>query len=297
MWERLHLTTGLRLEVLDQHGDQTLYVDGQDPASWVGDLDNQEVLPRLAIAYDLTDKITSYASVSRGYLSGNFRYWGGSAQGSFQYDPEYSWNYEAGIKTSLWRDRLVLNGSLFYIDMRDKQVMEYSSELQGMELLNAAEAHSEGFELSLRAKPMEGLSFTAGFGYASAKIDDWLGAKYDSSTGGVVQIDYSGNYLSNAPRFTYNLGAEYRHRSGFMAGVDLLGTGEYYTDNENTMKTDGYQVVNLRVGYESERFDIVLWAKNLLDEEYLTMTYNWSGSHLGYEAPPRMIGLRLVWRY
>ncbi|BBO85421.1 hypothetical protein DSCO28_59870 [Desulfosarcina ovata subsp. sediminis] len=53
------------------------------------------------------------------------------------------------------------------------------------------------------------------------------------------------------------MGVQYRHISGFFGRIDWLGTGPMYSDSKNSAKEDGYQLVNLRLGYESEKYDVV----------------------------------------
>jgi iron complex outermembrane receptor protein len=110
----------------------------------------------------------------------------------------------------------------------------------------------------------------------------------------------SGKRLPNAPSYTYNLGAMYRHDSGFFGRVDLNGVGDMYTDAQNTeiTKIESYQLVNLRLGYETESLSLVLWAKNLFDKDYYTVTYAWrDGSVLAGDGAPRSVGLTLTYRF
>ncbi|KIX12258.1 TonB-dependent receptor [Dethiosulfatarculus sandiegensis] len=295
-FERLHLTAGLRFEQMDQSGDQTVTDLSQTNNSWSKDIDNQEVLPRVAVSYDLTPQTMAYASAAKGYLSGGYRFWNNSSVEQFSYEPEYTWNYEMGLKTSLWQDRLALNLSVFYIDMQDKQVLEYSPDIGDSELRNAAEAHSQGFELEATAILPKGFEVFAGFGYTEAKIDNWLATEMDDM-GRVYQYDYSDKDLPDVPKYTYNLGLQYRHAAGWTARVDFLGVGEFYNDATNLVQTDAYNIVNLRLGYVSEKYEVILWSKNLFDEDYFTKKYDWGGSIMGYEAAPRMVGLSLAWRF
>jgi hypothetical protein len=42
------------------------------------------------------------------------------------------------------------------------------------------------------------------------------------------------------------------HDSGFFGRMELLGTGPMYHDAANTLREDGYELVNTRVGYADE---------------------------------------------
>ncbi len=48
------------------------------------------------------------------------------------------------------------------------------------------------------------------------------------------------------------------------------------------------------MGYESERFDFYLWARNLFDEEYLT--YGSTGN-IGLDGEPLTTGVTFVMRF
>jgi len=301
-FDRLHLTAGLRYDYIDLEGDQTYkFIDMMgDPQSidFGKDFDNDEILPKFSIAYDFTDNIMTYVSVSRGYLAGGYHYSQATSEENFTYDPKYIWNYEIGTKTSWLDNKLMANLSAFYIDIKDKQVAEFDPILIVPEITNAAEAHSMGVELELQARPIQGLDFFAGFGYTEAKIDDWTATEMDMMTYQFVTYDYEDKYLPDAPKYTYNLGIQYRHKIGFFGRVDLLGTGSFYHDAKNRIKEDGYELVNLRLGYEIEHFDIIFWCKNVFDEEYETVRFEWAGAGVGgMDGEPRMFGTTVTYRF
>ncbi len=163
---------------------------------------------------------------------------------------------------------------------------------------NASNAHSQRLEFDLQARPpVRGIDLFAGFGLIEAEIDDWTSTEYDSTTASTYQYDYSGKRLPNVPNYTYNLGVQYRHVSGFFYRADWLGTGSVYSDAKNTAKEDGYQIFNLRLGFESENYDIYLWCKNLFDEEYLQVRFASSGDDQGLDGTPRMIGATFTYRF
>lgn len=306
-FDRLHLTAGLRYDHQDLEGKQEYkFIDmmtGTPQALNYGkDLDYDEVLPKFSIAFDFTGDIMAYASASKGYLTGGYNYGLARDLESFCYDPEYTWDYEAGLKTA-WIDRKVIaNLSFFYIDIEDKQVYEaVYPHIMEMEIKNAAEAHSMGIELELQARPVQGLDVFAGFGYTDTEVDDWTATEivgYNPDwTPMMGTYDYEGKDLPHAPEYTYNLGVQYRHQSGFFGRADFLGIGSFYCDAKNKVKEDAYELVNLRMGYEREHFDIIFWCKNVFDEGYETMKYDWAGDELVQDGEPRMFGATLTYRF
>ena len=303
IFDKLHLTAGLRYDHQDLEGEQEYtYMDmvtmSPQTKKYGKDLDYDEWLPKLAIAFDCTDDIMAYASASRGYLTGGYIQIFSTSEENFTYDPEYTWNYETGIKTSWLDRRLMTNLSAFYIDMKDKQVMEWLvGGTGGATIRNAAEAHSMGVELEVQARPMRGLDLFAGFGYTEAEFDDWIATEMDMATYQLVTYDYKDKDLPNAPEYTYNLGVQYRHEIGFFGRVDLLGTGKFYGDSKNLVEQDSYELVNLRLGYEREHFDIMFWCKNLFDEEYATSKFIWGADEMSVDGDPRMFGATVTYRF
>jgi iron complex outermembrane receptor protein len=149
--------------------------------------------------------------------------------------------------------------------------------------------------LELKARPIQCLDLFAGFGYTESKFDDWKALQSDGTI-----YDFEDNYLQNAPKYTYNLGAAYRHQSGYFGRVDLLGTGEFYGDAKNNLKQESYEIVNLRLGYEGDNLGIAFWCTNLFDEEYVTALYDNTAMGLGelvQDGEPRMLGVTVSYRF
>jgi iron complex outermembrane receptor protein len=292
LFDSLHLTAGVRYEYQESEGKQDYAL-----TTYSSDLDDSEVLPKFSVAYDFTDKIMAYFSVSKGYLTGGYHYSGATSKDNFTYDPEYTWNYEIGLKTSWWDNKVVANLAAFYIDMKDKQVSEWNPNSGVSQITNAAKAHSMGAELELQARPVQGLELIAGIGYLKAKVDDWIATEWNSDHTALVQYDYKDKYLPNVPKYTYNFGVQYRHSTGLLGRVDLLGTGSFYGDAKNKLKLRGYELVNLRAGYEGEHVDVILWCKNLFDKHYQTMQVEWAPNTITIDGDSRMFGATVTYRF
>jgi len=257
--KRLHLTLGLRAGYDDMKGEMDYY--SLSGYKFIDKSFNDTVLlPKFAIAYDLTPDIMTYASITKGYNAGGFNTPYAEGLINFVYDAEYSLNYEIGAKSAFWENRLFVNLALFHITIDDKQVPELDGVSDAMQIRNAAEAYSQGFELELQAKPFKGVDLFAGVGYTNVEFDQWQ----------TPDFDYEGNKLPNAPEFTGTVGVQYRHTSGFFGRADLIMSDDYYTDARNSQKLDGKTLVNLRIGYEGQSWEGKLWCKNLFNEEYQT---------------------------
>ena len=294
MLDRLHLTLGLRYD------HQSLDGDLRDEVKNVGyskELSFDELLPKTALSLDITENIMAYASAAKGYLVGGYN-WGLTGTSEiFCFDPEYTWNYEAGLKSKWWGNKLAVNLSAFYINIDDKQVSELHPTIAATTITNAAEATSKGFELQVRANPLVGLEVFGGFGYTEAKFDKFEATVWDDSGTSLTEKDYSGNHLQYAPEYTYNFGVQYRAESGFFARADFIGTGPFYGDAANEAKQEAYMIVNFQAGWETEFFDFRLWVMNAFDENYLTFLSPFQQSIVGIDGPARTVGADITVRF
>ena len=292
--DNLRLTAGLRGEYDNAHGGQTSRTGTTSLVGYSKELNAFEVLPMASLAYDITPRATAYATWSNGFLAGGFNYFSANSLETFYYQPEHTTNYEVGLKTNWFDNKLTANLALFYMDIRDKQVREEDPNggVGVWKFTNAGRAHSQGVEVELTAKPFAGLELQGGLGYAYTVIDDWT-----TVTDG-VPYSYKGKRLPWAPDLTYHLGAGYNHSSGFFGRADLYGAGTQYFDAENSLSQDGFALVNARVGYAFNHWEVALWGKNIFDVEHATKKVrDSSGDVMVEDGAPQTFGASLTWRF
>ncbi len=261
------------------------------------DLSYDELLPKIALGYAPGSWANIYASAAKGYQTGGYNYSMVMSDETFTYDPEYSWNYELGMKTVFFNNRLRVNTSLFYVDITDKQLYVNNPNVTSLpmapDITNAGKAHTCGAELGIYADPKPGISLFATLGLLKTEIDQWT----NTSSNGTV--DYSGNELPYSPHYSVSAGGTYRVSNGLFIGADLTRMGSYYGQAANTQKQSAFELVNLRVGYEAESFDLILWCKNVFDQEYFTLLDEMSstGALKAVEGDPRTFGVTLTYRF
>jgi iron complex outermembrane recepter protein len=88
----------------------------------------------------------------------------------------------------------------------------------------------------------------------------------DPNTGEAV--DLSGREQAHAPDYQYSLSAEWRHPLGFSVRADLTGLGPFYFDATEDVRSHAYDLVNLRAAYDSERWSVSLWSRNVFNTYY-----------------------------
>lgn len=241
-----------------------------------------EVSPKVSIEYKIDKDMMTFATVSKGFNPGGFNpHSTDSSKKSF--GSEKLTSYEIGIKSSLLDNRITLNGAIYYIDLENIQTVHYVSATN-FYMSNIANGTSKGYELELKAMATDNLSLFANYGYNEITFDT-----FNDSKG-----DYSGNTRPYAPKYNYSIGTQYRADNGYYARADVVGYGKMYTDNANIYERKAYKLVNAKIGYEMDSYDIYLYGKNIFDKNY--DIHGFSNKFTVY-SEPREIGVQLAYRF
>lgn len=291
----LTLTAGLRYEASTSRlnrqsrfevADSSLVIPTAPPING-NNRNDGELLPRLAVDYRISPNILAYASVTRGYRSGGLNPTA-EQTGILEYEEETSWNYEIGLKTSWLDNQLTANLALFTNQISDYQLLLRSFDAVSSEIINA-DAQISGLEFELRATPLAGLDFIAGFGYVDARLDN--------ATNLFTNQNLEGNRLPYAPNYTYNLAAQYRSPDGFFGRLEWQGYGSSFFDDANQLKQDPFGLVNAQLGYEWGDTGLYVFANNIFDSRYITALLSSLGQDLASFGDPFTVGVQLRSRF
>lgn len=303
-WENgLRLTMGARYssETKNLEKDQT-YANGILTGSMTDKKTWSSVTPKLVIDYSPNRNNMLYASATKGFKSGGYN----TVAIQPAFSPETAINYEAGIKSRLLDDRLLLNLAAFYTKYSDMQVSIVLSGAGGMysEIKNAARATSKGIEASVTAKPTSRFELSGGLQLLKARFDEFV--SIDPRFPAQGAIDHKGNPLSRAPDLTANAAAQYTWSTAEGA-ITLRGEGSYrskiyYTPFKNDYASEaGLTVWNALLSYEpSGKTGIygTAFVKNLGNKTYTRTIFDPQGlGYLAYYAPARTLGIQVGYRY
>lgn len=253
-------------------------------------MDNTDISPRIGLAYEIMPNVRSYATISRGYKAGGYNI-SFAPTADLAYAEETAWNYEGGVKASLFDGKLDLAASVFYFDWRNQQI--YSFNGYSVWIANAPKSRNYGAEFEVTARPIDGLELMAGLGLLDARFVDAPA----SQSGG----DADGNWQPLASKYSLSLSAQYtrpltEHLKG-VARVDYNWRSSFYFDVDNNIEQDGYGIVNARLGVEAETWSLYLVALNLFNQEYYTVATNNGVGPYGAPGDPRMIGMQARARF
>ncbi|MFD1299449.1 TonB-dependent receptor [Lysobacter gummosus] len=268
----------------------------------------------LSAMYEINPNLSVYAKVARGFRGPTIQ--GRSAVFNADFttaDSETILSWEAGIKSSLFDNRLRLNVTGFTYTVDDIQLNGNDSNGNGV-LFNADKARAYGVEADLDWRPIPNLSLTAGVSLLRSKIeDDRVYAQVCALNGTVVCTvndptikvgantfaQINGNPLPNAPKYSVNLGARYdipvSDSGALFVSTDWNKQGytSFVLYDSSEFNASGNFEGGLKAGYTGGygAYEVALFARNITNEKnlkgvienYMAAVYN----------EPRVVGVSL----
>lgn len=277
------------------------------------------VSPRLGLDYHWTPQVMTYLSYSKGFKSGGFDMRGNAAlypQTENGYNSETADNYEAGVKSTLLDDTLLLNFTLFYNPYSNAQIGVQQFVVAGgvpqnvTAVLNAGKQINRGVEIESVWRPIKPATFALNVGYLDSYYEDFLigcfaGTPGCTPTSPPVNVADQNRPL-NAPAWTVSGNVTY---TWDLAPGALLARAGYdwrsFTKVANTTAsvTDqpAYGLLNGGIAFTtlSKAWRFSIDAKNLTNRYYRVAGYDFGNppisganalggvSQIGFYGPPR----------
>jgi outer membrane receptor for ferric coprogen and ferric-rhodotorulic acid len=218
-----------------------------------------------------------YALISRGYKAGGFNLSPGLPPSQLQFAPESALNFEVGHKAQLEGGKLRIDTSLFYMSRHSEQVLT-SDQLDPSNpntftfyTGNAKSGYNYGLESTLAWAATSRLELGGSLGL--------LRTLYR----GFVQngVELPDRALPHAPDWQAAVNATWRDPRGPYARLDVTGMGAFYYDlPPNETRSQAYGLVNGKLGWQNQRYEIYVWGRNLLNRDYTVR-----GFYFGDEPP------------
>lgn len=284
----LTLTVGVRLENRQaNYRDNELVAHTVDENLWGG---------RLALQYQVADNRMIYALVSRGYKAGGVNSDPNLAAIDREFDTEYMWNIETGIKGAWLDDAVQAQIAAFYQLRDDIQIKQ--SLVQSIEGTQAT-------------------SFTDYFGNAAAGKNYGIEAEFNWLLSGVVTLFGTVGWLeteydipmsvvldrreqAHAPAYQFSIGSRVRITNNLSFTVDIEGKDEFFLSSRHSSKTQSYELFNATINYNRDDWELSFWGRNLTDKDVVVRGFGSFGNdpRKGYVTEsyyqfgaPRVLGL------
>lgn len=218
--------------------------------------------PQVTLSRKFGPDVNAYATVGRGFRSGGFNaFLDASILGVPRlYAAEETTNYELGLKTQFFEQRLILNTAVFHTQFDGEQINVFSLTPPARTIVNF-DSKIDGGEVELTAVPLRGLTLSAAIGVHKGNIETgpFRGQRppgsHESTVHASVQYEFA-----LAPDWSA------------VARVDYKRFGEVFYDPANTAGFDSAQLVDAYVRLDHGRFGIAVWGNNLFDE-YMPAVY------------------------
>lgn len=248
--DKLTLIGGGRFSWYDaQSGDSEVKVNG-------------EFTPYAGIIYDLTDRVSAYASYTEIFQPQ-------SALDASEniLDPRTGEQYEVGLKAELTED---LNASLAWFDLTDKN--RAVSDLDNLGKYTAGgEAHMQGIEFEINGEILPNWEVMAGYTYTDTKFKNTVRAAGS-------EFYTPQNMVQLFTKYTFDGSGTWTDGIFVGGGVKLFSSFKNISRSVNAttgattataIEAPGYGVVDLQAGYKfNENLTASLSVNNVFDKKY-----------------------------
>jgi outer membrane receptor protein involved in Fe transport len=302
--------------------------------------------PRASIDFRPSDGVMVYVSYAEGHKPKGISTTTSGSWNDADYDGFYDEvtfkaeemkQVEFGAKMQFFNNRLRVNPSFFHMSYKDKQTgaqfLTPSGILVGR-IVNAGKATVKGLDLEAEYRATQNLTLGLNYTWLDSVYDDFPftttsstdAARFGTCVRGenprFCYINLAGRKIERAPEHSLVATARWQRGIGDLLGGsnvrffiegDMQAQGERYVDIWNRVKLDDFVHANLRVGLQSDRWDVMVYANNVTDDDTVMAAVNNPGAVDQYYfdftsfspsdafvatmPDPRFIGLRFSWRF
>jgi iron complex outermembrane receptor protein len=272
------------------------------------------ISPKVTLNYKPDSDLLLYASAAKGFRPGGANTPVPAAQCASDlhalgltaapntYDSDTTWSYEVGSKLKALNGRVLLEGSLFYVDWKNIQSYVPLSQCGFEYVGNLGQAVSKGFDLQTSLEIVSGLIARVALGYTDAEYSE----AFDTAPG--IPLVSVGDKLDTPPwhisaAADYNFGPEHRAYAHLEYDSDSAYDLQHPADVTYDARANhefSTRLMSARLGFRPGNWDASLFVNNLLNSHDITSFYHdfVSSDLIRYTSlRPRMIGVTVMFRY
>lgn len=250
------------------------------------------------ISYKPTSEMTLYVRSASAYRPGGPNIVNAvevAAKAPVTFGPDKLWNYEGGLKGSLWSQRINYSADIYHMDWSNIQ-LDVSTNA-GLFVTNASSAKSNGAEAAVQIVPHDRLSVSLKVAYTDAKLTAPVAAPVNAA---------SGDRLPYSPKLNAAALVDYRV-AALGAVVPTVGFTYAYRGSVASSFTNGasftlpsYDTLDLRVGLDWSRYTLIARVDNVTNKYGLTDVGATSAAGTpiaGIVIKPRTFGLSFAAKF
>lgn len=234
------------------------------------EFDYNKVLPNVGFTYNVTPAASLFASYSKGLgvpgtdqLYDSFFFPVGTEEATPE--PETTDNFDLGVRYQTGSVQAQLVG--WYTRFDNRLSTSYDPVLDQTFTTNLGRVEKYGVDASIAFRPVPAVLLYAFGSYLHSEIKD------DVQTGAGTFAATAGNFESDTPEYSFG-GRTQLTLGDLDVGAQVKHTGARWVNDINTLKIDGYTLVDLDVRYSMASFGLEetylqLNVNNLFDENFI----------------------------
>jgi outer membrane receptor protein involved in Fe transport len=260
------------------------------------------VAPKLGITYNFGNNKGIYANYSVGFQppeTGDLY----SSRQLTQLKQATFDNYEAGGWFSAFNKKLYFELSVFDLEGHNEIINQLLPD-NTTQNQNAGATRHRGIEYSLTLAPVKELTFRFSGTNARHTYVEYSEVTTNYTTGTNTVTSYDGKRMNNAPAWIANSELTYKpqYLPGFRIATEWQHINKYYTNPANTKTYSGYDIYNLRLGYDVKSSVLKgagIWFNvlNLTNKLYATTVTSSQYGDTYNAAPPRTYTLGISYSF
>nr|MBF0221124.1 TonB-dependent receptor [Desulfobulbaceae bacterium] len=250
-----------------------------------GEKEFDQFSPKLGLTYDFTARLNSYLSYSKGFVVPTTSQLFTSTGANANLTPEKADNYEFGIRSALFQNKLGLDFAIYSMEITDKIVSSGSGWSDPY--INAGKTSQRGFEASAVYAPIDMVKLTMAYSYARNKYDNYSPAS----------PQYNGNTVPRSPKHHLNIRLAVLPMDCLEFELEMDEISTQYHDDANLFEYSRPTLFNLRATYNREQWSAWTHLKNLTNQTYATYVSESSGAPTFYSGAPLSLfaGISYKW--
>ncbi|TAG29697.1 MAG: TonB-dependent receptor [Sphingobacteriia bacterium] len=259
---KLRFSIGGRYDVMDLD-----YINNVNATT--GNITYQRFTPKLGATYDLGKGTCLYANYSQGFsppsLTAIFRPKPNTTPVQFytNLNPAYFNNYEIGGWVSLLKNKIYVDVTLYQMDGQN-ELLNIRQPDNSFDYQSAGKTLHRGIEFGITAKPNEQFWFRFGGTTALHRFEDFELSKNPADKYKNLQ----GLEMPSSPRWSWNTEFTYYPKwfKNFRTSLEWQYVSSWYQNQINTVKYEGYNLLNFRVGYKWKGIELYSNIMNITNE-------------------------------
>jgi iron complex outermembrane receptor protein len=274
--------------------------------------------PKGILSFQPSERLLAYVSVATGFKAGGYDNSGDTDRAlATPFQPEKVTSYEAGVKLTVFEQRLVVHADVYDADYTNLQLTNFNPVTFVTFTGNAGKANIPGVELEATFTPASWLTLHGNYSYMNPKY-----TKYVMQDG----TNLSGNQIPFDAKTHFTFGGEVHFEAPQLGGGEISFGGDvsyqskmFYQDENSadwSFVTDHsgiHGLVNLHANWTSadKTWEVALWGNNITDTRYIINATNIKALfatpteffnpadqiYVGDWNNPQMYGISLTYHY